>query len=88
MAVYVDPLMDHGWRLGPSCHLLADSLEELHEFAARLGMKREWFQGSATLPHYDLTGKRRRAAVALGAVEITRRQLVARIREARKADGG
>jgi hypothetical protein len=26
--VYVDMLIDYGWRLGPSCHLLADTEED------------------------------------------------------------
>ncbi|MFO0801448.1 MAG: DUF4031 domain-containing protein [Gemmataceae bacterium] len=67
--VYVDRLRDWGWRLGPSCHLAADTLEELHAFAARLGLKRAWFQAGRR-PHYDLTAKRREAAVKAGAVEV------------------
>lgn len=34
MGVYIDELRDWGWRLGPSCHMIADTNEELHEFAA------------------------------------------------------
>jgi hypothetical protein len=46
------------------CHLTSDtSEEELHEFAARLGLKREWFQGD----HYDLTEGKRMQALKLGA---------------------
>ena len=45
MAVYVDSeeILWHGklW-----CHLVADSLDELHTFAARLGLRRSWFQAS------------------------------------------
>ena len=84
MSVYVEPCANHGWRLGPSCHLIADSLDELHEFAARIGMKREWFQNHKDLPHYDLTVKRRKEAVRLGAKEITRKELVAMIWAKRK----
>lgn len=73
MAVYVDKLRDWGWRLGPSCHLISDAPPgdntELHEFAARLGMKRAWFQTDGD-PHYDLTASRRAMAVRLGAVEL------------------
>lgn len=81
MTVYVDPLMEHGWRLygrqTSNCHLFTDGpLEELHSFAAQIGMKREWFQPRST-PHYDLTPSRRKVAVALGAVEVDRRQAVA-----------
>lgn len=52
-----------------SCHLTADTLEELHAFAARLGMKREWFQPKST-PHYDLTASKRERALELGAVFV------------------
>lgn len=74
MAVYVDVLRDWGWRLGPSCHLISDAPpgdnEELHAFAASLGLRRSWFQASASGPHYDLTASKRRLAVAKGAVEL------------------
>jgi hypothetical protein len=36
---------------------VADTLEELHEAAARLGLRREWFQ-EGLRPHYDLMGTR------------------------------
>ena len=72
MSAYVDPLIDYGWRLGASCHLYADSVEELHQFAQGLMMKRSWFQVSKSgIPHYDLVASRRRMAVRQGAVEIT-----------------
>jgi hypothetical protein len=81
VSVYVDQLVDRGWSLGSNCHLVADSESELHTFAARLGMRREWFQGAARgRPHYDLTAKRRRLALSLGAVEITSRELVRKLR--------
>lgn len=71
MPVYVDKLRDWGWNLGPSCHLIADTNEELHQFAARIGMKRGWFQPSPSSgPHYDLTASRRAEAVRLGAIEL------------------
>jgi hypothetical protein len=71
MAVYVDRLRDWGWRLGPSCHLITDGPnEELHAFAASIGLRRSWFQAKASGPHYDLTAGRRAAAVAAGAVEL------------------
>lgn len=54
----------HQW-----CHMWADTPEELHRMAHRIGMKREWFQEHPKLPHYDLTPSRRRLALALGAQE-------------------
>ena len=83
MAVYVDNLRDYGWRHGPSCHLIADSVDELMEFAVRMGLKREWFQAKST-PHFDLTADGRELALQHGAIELGQRQLVAKIRELRK----
>lgn len=81
MATYVDDLVDYGWKLGLSCHLLADAEEELHELAAKIGMKRSWFQDGDThaMPHYDLVASRRKLAVKKGAIEITRQQLYERL---------
>ncbi len=51
-------------------HLLADSAEELHEFAGRLGLRREWFQAAGAIPHYDVSQTKRRAALQLGATHV------------------
>lgn len=68
-------------------HLTADTPEELHEFAQRLGMKRGWFQGRCkngncptvnnicTHYHYDVVDSRRTEAIALGAQPITLREM-------------
>ncbi len=75
MTVYVDR-----W-----CHLFADDVEELHVLAARIGMKRAWFQHRpGRLPHYDLVPPRRAAALAAGAVEVGREKLVELIRKERE----
>ncbi|MGI9507631.1 MAG: DUF4031 domain-containing protein [Geminicoccaceae bacterium] len=70
MAIYVDDYEGQFGRM-VMCHLLSDeSVDELHEFARRIGMKREWFQdGSA--PHYDVCKSRRVAAIENGAIEIS-----------------
>ncbi len=70
MAAYVDKLRNWGWKLGPSCHLIADSLEELHVIAAKIGLKREWYQPSSSGPHYDLTKSRRDLAIKAGAIPL------------------
>jgi hypothetical protein len=88
MAVYVDGMMsclpNAKWRWSEACHLFADSLVELHDFAKKLGMHRNWFQDHTDLPHYDLTRNKRAQAVKLGAIEATREQLVEKMRERRK----
>ena len=69
MAVYVDR-EQIPWRGKLWCHLVADTLEELHAFAALLGLKRSWFQERASYPHYDVTMSVRERAVRCGAVSV------------------
>lgn len=77
MAVYVDsPVWE--WRGRKWCHLLADSLAELHEFAEQLGLRRTWFQTKARFPHYDITESVRAKALLLGAIEANNRTIVAK----------
>lgn len=57
------------------CHLLSDQPdpEELHRFAARLGLRRSYFQhkpGNPAHDHYDLTLGKRAQAIALGATVL------------------
>lgn len=84
MSVYVDPLLEHNgsatFRWKQSCHMYADSLEELHAMADLIGMKRRWFQNRPHLPHYDLVEARRAKAVANGAVEVSLKEMVTEMR--------
>jgi hypothetical protein len=104
MTVYVDDAaipaaVRNGSRVHDSrwSHLTADSQDELHDFAARLGLKRSYFQpgkplGGKPSPfwHYDLTAGKRQRAVQLGAVEVPAREMprICREREARAAAAG
>ena len=87
MAVYVDTLLHHGWVLRghvvKSCHLFADTLEELHQLAAAIGMKPQWFQNHRRLPHYDLTASRRELALKSGAQDVDRRTVALHMRKER-----
>ncbi len=74
MTVYVDDMqrpakvgrIDAVWS-----HLLADTDDELHRFAMRLGLKKAWFQKPGTpIAHYDVTEPKRQQAIQLGAVQI------------------
>lgn len=72
MSVYVDEIRCYGLA-GPrcfregSCHMWADTLEELHALARKIGLRRGWFQTHHRLPHYDLTPRRRVLALKAGA---------------------
>ncbi len=60
------------WRGRRWAHLMADTLEELHAFAARLGMPRRAFQDRRSGAHYDVDAALRSVALALGAQPISR----------------
>ena len=71
MAVYVDDAVTL-WRGQRWAHLMADTLDELHAFAARLGLPRRAFQNKTSGAHYDVPAPMREQAIALGAVAISR----------------
>lgn len=85
MPVYVDPLFTTQqkprWPFSEACHMIADTVEELHAFAASIGLRRSWFQPKPA--HYDLTRSKRYQAVKQGAIEIDKRELVKKLRDAR-----
>ena len=60
-------------------HLVSDlSLDELHEFAARVGIPERGFQGD----HYDVPEEYYDELVAAGALPTPSRELVRRLRSA------
>lgn len=73
--IYVDDaFIPYGRML--MCHIVSDTLvEELHDFAAQLGMKRSWFQDKR-IPHYDISKGKRDTAIQLGAVGVDSRSLL------------
>ena len=79
----VDPLREYpdvGLPFARWCHMAADSgFEELHAFAAALGIPRRAFQRD----HYDVPAHVRPRAVAAGAEEVTTRDLILRMAGAR-----
>jgi len=83
MAILIDsffneargPVRYWGRRCG---HLVSDSsLDELHEFAESLGLRRQWFQ-EKSIPHYDLTGEVYELALERGALLVSSREIVLR----------
>lgn len=70
-------------------HLAADTLPELHAFARRIGLKREWVHHRGELSHYDLTTERaRQRAIAAGAVVVSPREMPAIARRMNRAEDG
>jgi hypothetical protein len=76
--VYVDDM--HLTPLGQfrgmrMCHMIADTDDELHAMADRIGVQRRWFQKPGTHGrHYDIASTKRALAVRCGAREITMKQ--------------
>jgi len=74
MSVYVDNMRaKYGWM--KMCHMIADTEEELHAMADKIGIKRKWYQAFASTPHYDICLSKRALALKHGAIEINMRQL-------------
>jgi hypothetical protein len=84
MAVYVDDMRAQFGRM-IMCHMLADTDEELHAMADKIGVARRWHQKAGThLSHYDICLSKRAIAVQFGAKEIVRAD-VARLIKAKRA---
>lgn len=78
MTVYVDDMNASFGRM-TMCHMVADSDEELHAMADKIGVARKWHQNPQTMKvsnsHYDICLTKKSLAIEHGAVSITFRQL-------------
>ena len=72
MTVYVDSEKAVYYNMRMS-HMIADTPEELHAMAEKIGVKRKWFQDHR-IPHYDVCQNKRVKAIANGAVVIATRK--------------
>jgi len=76
MTILVDPAV-WSWRGRRWAHMVSDAdLDELHAFAARLGLPPQAFHED----HYDVPTELREEALVLGAVAVDGRELVRRLR--------
>lgn len=60
-------------------HMIASSIEELHEFAASINLHKSYYRNPRKKkhPHYDLMSERvRKAAFENGAILVTDREIV------------
>ena len=76
MAIYVDrssvSFKGRKW-----CHLMADTLEELHAFAQQKGIDARLFHRDASYPHYDITLEMRSMVIEHGAIDADRKMIIA-----------
>jgi len=83
MPVYVDDMRASYGRM-KMCHMIADSTAELLAMVDLIGVNPKWIQHAGTHhEHFDIALSKRALAVQAGAVEITRRELGAKLRERR-----
>jgi hypothetical protein len=78
MSVYVDNMRAPFGRM-IMCHMIADTLEELHSMADQIGVARQWFQRD----HYDVCLAKRQAAISAGAIPITMREAARKVAKRR-----
>ena len=83
MSVYVDKSENSFGRM-IMCHMIADTHEELHEMADKIGVAMKWFQADSSTPHYDICKSKRVLALEHGAIDADRREFVMVMRKLRK----
>lgn len=84
MTVYVDDMRAQ-YRRMVMCHMLADTDEELHAMADKIGVARRWHQKAGTPhSHYDICLSKRALAVKYGAKEVGRAEVALVIRTKRE----
>lgn len=86
MSVYVDRV-ELGFGRMVMCHMIADTPDELHAMAGRIGVARRWFQlpPKASFWHYDIAKSKRSLAIAAGALDCDRNVFVGHLRRIRES---
>ena len=85
MSVYVDDGAYRFRRMVMS-HMVADTTDELHAMATKIGLSHRWLQnGGTAYEHFDVCKLFKARALANGAKPITERETVAIIRRKREA---
>lgn len=84
MSVYVDRARNDLGQM-VMCHMIADTPDELHAMANRIGVARRWFQAppKASFWHYDIAQSKRALAIGAGAIDCDRNAFVAALRRIR-----
>lgn len=88
MTVYVDNARAAFGRM-KMCHMMADTTAELMAMADKIGVQRKWLQKAGTVyEHFDIALSKRATAIALGAKEVSSRDLGMIIRQRKLAGKG
>jgi hypothetical protein len=84
VSVYVDRARN-GYGRMIMCHMIADTPDELHAMADRIGVARRWFQTppKASMWHYDIAQSKRTLAIEAGAICCDRNTFVDAVRRIR-----
>lgn len=84
LVVYVDDMRAPFGRM-IMCHMMADSKEELLAMVDKIGVERKWIQHEGTIyEHFDISLGKKKLAIQNGAVELTRREFVMKMKEKHK----
>lgn len=77
MPVYIDNYNASYQRM-IMCHMIADTEEELHAMAKKIGIARKWHQAPPEhkYSHYDICLSKKKQALRLGAIEVSTRRLI------------
>lgn len=81
MSCYVSPIMSvprsTGWPFLTHAYLVCDDADELHDIATRAGLEPKWKQVKKGFrPHFDVTQSKHLTLRGLGAILVTKRELV------------
>lgn len=83
MPVYVDDAMIP-YRGMLMSHLIADTREELLSMTTRIGVAHRWIQFPGTpKEHFDICASKRALALAAGAIPVSSREIVRKLRTRR-----
>lgn len=81
MSVFVD-LPTHKFGRMIMCHMIADTYDELIEMVDKIGVERRWIQKEGSkYEHFDISKGKRELALRRGAINLTTKELVIKIRE-------
>jgi len=65
-------------------HLISsESIQELHEFCLKIGIKRCWYHSSSKFPHYDIPKKKRKTFFIDNptVIQASSREIVSKLKE-------